>query len=102
MTHHIAPAKTADHLIVTVEQHILGEQRKRFPQATGAFSWLLSGITLATQMTQAKVRRAGLLDVLGETGTTNVQGERQQKLYGYAHQAHGELPRLQRTVSCRR
>ena len=82
-----ATIAAAEHLIVTAEQHILWEQRKRFPHASGAFSWLLSGITLATKMTQAKVRRAGLLDILGETGTTNVQGERQQKLDVFANQA---------------
>ena len=36
MSRHITPAETADHLIVTAEQHILWEQRKRFPQATQA------------------------------------------------------------------
>jgi len=82
-----ATLAAGEHLIVTAEQHILWEQRKRFPHASGAFSWLLSGITLATKMTQAKVRRAGLLDVLGETGTTNVQGEQQQKLDVFANQA---------------
>ena len=45
--------------IITVEQHILQEQ-KRFPGASGEFSWLLSGITLATKLIQAKIRRAGL------------------------------------------
>lgn len=73
--------------IVTVQQHILAEQRKRSPTATGSFSWLLSGITLATKMTQAKVRRAGLLDVTGAAGGINVQGEVQQKLDVYADQA---------------
>ena len=78
---------TSEHLIVTVQQHILHEQRRRFPKASGAFSWLLSGITLATKMIQAQVRRAGLLDVLGTVGRTNVQGETQQKLDVYANQA---------------
>lgn len=73
--------------IVTVQQHILAEQRKRSPNASGAFSWLLSGITLATKMTQAKVRRAGLLDVAGAAGDVNIQGEEQQKLDVYADRA---------------
>ena len=73
--------------IVTVQQHILNEQRKRSPNATGAFSWLLSGITLATKMTEARVRRAGLLDIVGSAGGMNVQGEEQQKLDVYADQA---------------
>jgi len=74
-------------MIVTVQQHILEEQRKHFPQADGSFSWLLSGITLATKMIQAQVRRAGLLDILGSAGETNVQGETQQKLDVYANDA---------------
>jgi len=72
--------------ILTVQQHILQEQ-KRFPGASGEFSWLLSGITLATKMISARVRRAGLLDALGEEGTVNVQGEVQQKLDVYANEA---------------
>lgn len=76
-----------EHQIVTVQHHIMQEQRRRFPQASGAFSWLLSAITLATKMTQAKVSRAGLLDVLGAVGRSNVQGEEQQKLDVYANNA---------------
>lgn len=73
-------------MIVTVQQHILHDQ-KRFPGASGEFSWLLSGITLATKMVQARVRRAGLSDILGDAGETNVQGEVQQKLDVYANEA---------------
>ena len=60
--------------ITTVQHHILHEQR-RFPEASGKFSWLLSGITLATKMIAAKVRRAGLSDISGSYGEVNVQGE---------------------------
>ena len=74
-------------MIVTVQQHILEQQREHFPQADGSFSWLLSGITLATKMIQAQVRRAGLLDILGSAGEENVQGETQQKLDVYANDA---------------
>lgn len=70
----------------TVQQHILQEQR-RFPGATGEFSWLLSGITLATKAIHAKVSRAGLTDLLGAHGEVNVQGEQQQKLDVYANEA---------------
>ncbi len=75
-----------EHGLITVQQHILQEQ-KRFPGASGEFSWLLSGITLATKMIQAKVRRAGLSDILGTHGEKNVQGEIQQKLDVYANEA---------------
>src|SRR4029077_15228310 len=63
------------------------QEQRRFPGASGEFSWLLSGITLATKMVQARVRRAGLTDILGEAGQTNVQGEVQQKLDVYANEA---------------
>ena len=72
--------------ILTVQQHILQEQQ-RFPGSSGEFSWLLSGITMATKLIQAKVRRAGLIDILGEHGAINVQGESQQKLDVYANDA---------------
>src|SRR5882724_6931279 len=66
-------------MIRTAEQHIQEQQRK-FPQATGEFSWLLSGITLATKIIQAQIQRAGLLEVIGKTGDVNVQGEAVEKL----------------------
>jgi fructose-1,6-bisphosphatase I len=80
------PLWQRDHPIITVQQHILQEQR-RFPGASGEFSWLLSGITLATKMIQAQVRRAGLTNILGAHGQVNIQGETQQKLDVYANEA---------------
>ena len=81
----ISPDLKRERPIVTVEQHILQEQR-RFPGASGEFSWLLSGITLATKIIQAKIRRAGLTDILGSHGDVNIQGEMQQKLDVYANE----------------
>jgi fructose-1,6-bisphosphatase I len=77
----------ANSMIVTVQQHILHQQKLHHPDASGSFSWLLSGITLATKMIAAKVRRAGLLDILGSAEAINIQGETQQKLDVYANQA---------------
>ncbi|WP_263368554.1 class 1 fructose-bisphosphatase [Edaphobacter bradus] len=78
-------------MITTVQQHILQQQQETLKstgrEATGTFSWLLSGITLATKMVEAKIRSAGLDDVLGAAGAENVQGEQQQKLDVYANQA---------------
>lgn len=71
--------------MLTVQQHIYEEQ-KRFPGASGEFSSLLSGITMATKMIQDKVRRAGLTDILGAHGAVNVQGEVQQKLDVYSNE----------------
>jgi len=65
--------------IITFAQHVI-EQQRGHPTATGQFSWLLSGITLATKIIESYVRRAGIVDVLGTTGDSNVQGELVQKL----------------------
>jgi fructose-1,6-bisphosphatase I len=65
--------------IVTIQSHIL-EQQARFPEATGALSWILSAISISAKMISAQVRRARLEDVLGSAGEQNVQGETQQKL----------------------
>jgi fructose-1,6-bisphosphatase I len=73
--------------LVTVQQHILEEQRRYRPHSSGEFSWLLSGITLATKIVSAQVRRAGLVDVLGSAGRSNVQGETVQKLDLLANEA---------------
>ena len=72
--------------IITVQQHILQDQA-RCPGASGEFSMLLSGITMATKLIQAQVRRAVLTDILGVHGDINVQGEVQQKLDVYANEA---------------
>ena len=72
--------------LLTVQQHILEEQRRHYPNASGEFSWLLSGITLATKIVAANVRRAGLSGIIGSTSQSNVQGEIQQKLDVMANQ----------------
>ncbi len=76
--------KSPEKPTLTIQQHILTEQQ-RFPEASGEFSFLLSGITLASKLIQAQVRRAGLGNILGAAGEENVQGELQQKLDVYAN-----------------
>jgi len=73
-------------MITTVEQHLLKQQRG-VSDATGTFSWLINGITLATKMVEAKIRMGGLGDGLGAYGAVNVQGENQQKLDVFANEA---------------
>jgi fructose-1,6-bisphosphatase I len=65
--------------IVTLQSHIL-QQQSRYPDASGAFSWILSALSISAKMIAAHVRRARLDDVLGTVGHQNVQGEQQQKL----------------------
>jgi len=73
--------------VITVQQHILDEQRRFSPTASGEFSWLLSGMTLATKIVADAIRRAGLTNILGAAGSENIQGEAQQKLDVLANQA---------------
>jgi fructose-1,6-bisphosphatase I len=69
--------------VKTLQRHI-AEQQRHHPTATGEFSWLLSGITLATKVIAAQVRRIGLGDLRGATGGENVQGEMVMKMDRYA------------------
>jgi fructose-1,6-bisphosphatase I len=80
-----------DGKLLTAEQYLLVEQREKFPRATGEFSWLLSGILLATKVIAANVRRAGLAGILGSAGQQNVQGETVQKLDVLANYALLEI-----------
>lgn len=70
--------------VVTIERHII-EQERRHPEATGAFSNLLYDMALAAKMIGREVRRAGLVEIFGYTGDTNVHGESVKKLDEYAH-----------------
>lgn len=68
----------------TLYRHIINEERK-FPEATGQLSDLLTDIALACKMISLEVNRAGLIDILGLTGEVNVQGEEVKKLDEYAN-----------------
>ena len=69
----------------TIYRHIVEEERK-YPEATGQLSDLLADIALACKMISLEVNRAGLIDILGMTGDTNVQGEEVKKLDVYANE----------------
>jgi fructose-1,6-bisphosphatase I len=77
----------------TLEQFIL-EQQDRTPVATGTFSRLIRDLGIASKVVNSYIRRAGLLDVLGESGEVNVQDEVQQKLDAIAHAEFVEALRL--------
>jgi fructose-1,6-bisphosphatase I len=65
--------------LMSLQSFILAEEA-RYPGATGEFSWIISAISLAGKAIANKVRHARLQDVLGAMGTSNVQGEQQQRL----------------------
>ncbi|WP_291320161.1 class 1 fructose-bisphosphatase [Desulfonatronospira sp.] len=64
---------------ITVTEHLLVHQ-KASPMATGRFTRLLNELILAAKIISREVNKAGLVNVLGLTGDTNVQGEEVQKL----------------------
>ena len=69
---------------ITLEQFII-EQEHRFPYSTGAFSRLIRDISIAAKIINRDTNKAGLVDIIGESGEVNVQGEDQQKLDIMAH-----------------
>lgn len=72
--------------LMTVEGHIL-EQQHLHPSASGDFTSVLNDIAFATKIIAREVTRAGLVNILGTTGETNVQGETVQKLDDFANSA---------------
>jgi len=68
----------------TLARHIYEEERK-YPEATGELSDLLHDLSLAAKVISLEVNKAGLVDILGFTGDSNVHGEEVKKLDVYAH-----------------
>lgn len=62
------------------------ENQKHYKSTSGEFNRLISSIKLAAKVVNYKVNKAGLVDILGDFGDTNVQGEDQQKLDVYANE----------------
>lgn len=69
----------------TLGQFII-EKQSDFPYAKGELSRLLRDIGIAAKIVNREVNKAGLMDILGEAGNVNVQGEKQQKLDVYANE----------------
>jgi len=69
---------------VTVSRHIHDCQTLH-PEATGELSSLLSELVVAAKTISAEVNMAGLADILGLSGKTNIQGEAVQRLDEFAN-----------------
>ncbi len=69
---------------VTVIRHIVDNQRLH-PEASGDLSGLLNELVVAGKTISSEVNMAGLADVLGMSGKTNIQGEEVQKLDEFAN-----------------
>jgi len=62
------------------------ENQVDFKYSSGELSRLLNSIRLAAKVVNHEVNKAGLVDILGAAGETNIQGENQQKLDVYANE----------------
>ncbi len=69
----------------TLNEFII-QQQTAFPYAKGDLSRLLNHIGVASKLVNREVNKAGLEDILGEEGKTNIQGESVQKLDAYANE----------------
>jgi fructose-1,6-bisphosphatase I len=69
--------------ITTLNEFIIRRQAN-IPYAKGELSNLLHHMGIAAKVVHKKVNKAGLVDVLGEAGNVNIQGEQQQKLDVFA------------------
>jgi fructose-1,6-bisphosphatase I len=68
----------------TLTRFIIEEQRK-YPEATGEFTELLSELATAGKIIAREVNKSGLADILGITGRINIHGETVQKLDEFAN-----------------
>ncbi len=71
---------------MTLTKFLLEEQR-RYPGSSGNFTGLFSDLVVAAKVISREVNRAGLIDILGATGSKNIHGEEVQKLDEFANNA---------------
>jgi fructose-1,6-bisphosphatase I len=83
--------------ILTLDEFTI-QSIRTLPHATGELSSLLRDIGLAAKRVNVEVNKAGLVDILGDAGSVNVQGEDVKKLDIYANNQFVGV--LQRGVSC--
>jgi fructose-1,6-bisphosphatase I len=70
--------------VLTLDEFTI-QQLRNFPKATGELSGLLRDIGLAAKRINVEVNKAGLVDILGDAGEVNIQGEDVKKLDVFAN-----------------
>lgn len=83
--------------ILTLDEFTIQGMRD-FPGATGELSGLLRDMGLAAKRVNVEVNKAGLVDILGDAGTVNVQGEEVKKLDVFANNQF--MGALRHGISC--
>jgi fructose-1,6-bisphosphatase I len=75
------------------------EKQKEFPYSSGELSRIINSIRLAAKVVNYKVNKAGLVDIVGQVGEQNIQGEEQQKLDVYANEVFIQTL-INREIAC--
>src|SRR6478735_7867102 len=88
---------TINRNVLTLDEFTI-QQLRDFPHATGELSGLLRDIGLAAKRVNVEVNKAGLVDILGDAGSINVQGEDVKKLDLFANNQFTGV--LRHGVSC--
>ena len=83
--------------VLTLDEFTI-QQLRDFPHATGELSGLLRDMGLAAKRVNVEVNKAGLVDILGDDGSINVQGEDVKKLDVFANNQF--MGALQHGISC--
>ncbi|HKB43757.1 MAG TPA: class 1 fructose-bisphosphatase, partial [Chitinophagaceae bacterium] len=83
--------------VLTLDEFTI-QQFRNIPNATGELSSLLRDIGLAAKRVNVEVNKAGLVDILGDAGTINVQGEEVKKLDVFANDQFTGV--LRHGISC--
>ena len=77
---------------ITTLNDFITLRQKDFPYAKGELSSLLTHIGTAAKIVNKKINKAGLVDLIGRTGTVNVQGESQEKRSKHNKVTHRRQP----------
>jgi fructose-1,6-bisphosphatase I len=88
---------TINRSVSTLDEFTI-QQLRDFPHATGELSGLLRDMGRAAKRVNVEVNKAGLVDILGDAGSVNVQGEDVKKLDVFANNQFTGV--LQHGISC--
>jgi fructose-1,6-bisphosphatase I len=83
--------------VLTLDEFTI-QQLRTVPGATGELSSLLRDIGLAAKRVNVEVNKAGLVDILGDAGSVNIQGEEVKKLDVFANNQFTGV--LKHGISC--
>jgi fructose-1,6-bisphosphatase I len=76
---------------ITTLNQFISDQQNMFPFVQGSLSRIFRDLQLGAKMINRDVRQAGLIDILGDFGNTNVQGEEQKKVRCYLQRSFYQI-----------